>query len=189
VIPIGVDSELFRLPTKARDENTICWIGAPYHIKGWDTFLSIVADMPDTPFVVVTKVKIVRPSQNVVVYELVEHKDLPAIMGFCTKLLCTSRLETQHLAGIEAGLCGVPVVSSRVGIYADLADGAWGRCLSVDAGVDEWVDALQQPMECGSVVRQFWLDAGLSESKCVEKWSSAIKEVMDRGGSRHATEF
>jgi glycosyltransferase involved in cell wall biosynthesis len=42
-------------------------------------------------------------------------------------LVCTSRIETLHLAGVEAAACNLPLVTSNVGIYYDLPNGKWGR--------------------------------------------------------------
>jgi glycosyltransferase involved in cell wall biosynthesis len=50
-------------------------------------------------------------------YERLSHAELLTVIGACRVGLCTSRTESQHLAGIEMGACGLPMVAPRVGVY------------------------------------------------------------------------
>jgi len=45
------------------------------------------------------------------------HDELVKVVGACRVGLCTSRMETQHLAGIEMGACGLFMVAPPVGVY------------------------------------------------------------------------
>lgn len=131
VIPLPVDFSLFEpgnpmglQQALSLPDGAVCWIGAcegaTGRIKGWDIFLQAVRLNPDIPFVAVFKDKLpdYAPA-NLRMYVRVTHEDLMKIIGACRVGLCTSRSESQHLAGIEMGACGLPMVAPRVGVYYD----------------------------------------------------------------------
>ena len=129
VIPLPVDFSLFEpgnpmglQQALSLPDNCICWIGASQgaagQIKGWDIFLSIVRQNPDLHFVAVFKdamPEYVPP--NMRAFVRVSHEELVKIIGACRVGLCTSRMESQHLAGIEMGACGLPMIAPPVGTY------------------------------------------------------------------------
>lgn len=134
VIPLPVDFEVFRpgnpmglQQALSLPPGCVLWVGASQgaaaQVKGFDIFWSIVRANPDIPFVAVFKDSI-PPSlpPNVRAYERVTHADLVNIIGACRMGLCTSRTESQHLAGIEMGACGLPLVVPPVGVYWQRAD-------------------------------------------------------------------
>ncbi|MHC4094400.1 MAG: glycosyltransferase [Planctomycetota bacterium] len=103
-------------------DGCICWVGASQgaaaQIKGYDIFLQIARLNPDLYFVAVFKDAIPEYCPpNVRMYERVDQDMLSRIYGACRVGLCTSRQETQHLAGIEMGACGLPLVVPEVGCY------------------------------------------------------------------------
>ena len=129
VIPLPVDFSLFQ-PGNAMGlqqelglpDGCVLWVGASQGaagtVKGWDIFLHVVRANPDLPFVAVFKDRapdIVPP--NLRVYERLPHTELVKVMGACRVGLCTSRTESQHLAGVEMGGCGLPMVAPKVGVY------------------------------------------------------------------------
>jgi hypothetical protein len=129
IIPLPVDFSLFT-PQNAMGcqqalslpNGCVCWIGASQgaagHVKGFDIFTQIVRLNPDIPFVGVFKDAApdsVPP--NLRVYTRLSHADLVKVIGACRVGLCTSRTESQHLAGIEMGACGLPIVAPPVGVY------------------------------------------------------------------------
>jgi len=87
-------------------------------VKGFDIFLRVVRVNPDINFVAVFKdaaPDIVPP--NLRTYTRLTHAELVRVIGACRVGLCTSRTESQHLAGIEMGACGLPMVVPPVGVY------------------------------------------------------------------------
>jgi len=102
-------------------DGCVCWIGAcreAGHIKGFDIFLAIVRANPDIPFVGMFKDQ--QPDYappNLRMFTRLTHQDLVKVIGACRVGLCTSRMESQHLAGIEMGACGLPLVVPSVGTY------------------------------------------------------------------------
>jgi len=134
VIPLPVDFFLFE-PGNAMGlqqalslpDGCVCWVGACQaaagHVKGWDIFLQVVRLNPDIPFVGVFKDALpdsVPP--NLRCYVRLAQEELAKVMGACRVGLCTSRMESQHLAGIEMGACGLPMVTRNVGTYWNRTD-------------------------------------------------------------------
>ena len=58
--------------------------------------------------------------ERVKVYNKINQKKLSYLLNISDLLICTSRHETLHLAGIEAMFCNIPVVASDVGIYSEI---------------------------------------------------------------------
>jgi glycosyltransferase involved in cell wall biosynthesis len=129
VIPLPVDFSLFE-PQNAMGcqqalglpDGCICWVGACQgpagHVKGFDIFLKIVRMNPDLHFVGVFKDAIPESfPPNLRCFLRLTHEELVKVVGACRVGLCTSRMESQHLAGIEMGACGLPLVVPPVGCY------------------------------------------------------------------------
>lgn len=132
-IPLPVDFSVFEpgnpmglQQALSLPDGCICWIGAcreAGHIKGWDIFIQIARLNPDLHFVAVLKDAMpdsVPP--NVRCYVRLSHDELVKVIGACRVGLCTSRMESQHLAGIEMGACGLPLVVPNVGTYWNRKD-------------------------------------------------------------------
>ena len=129
VIPLPVDFALFEpgnsmglQQSLSLPDGCVCWIGASQgaagHVKGWDMFLQVVRLNPDIPFVGVFKDQIPNEMPpNLRAYARLTHEELVRVIGACRVGLCTSRTESQHLAGIEIGACGLPMVAPPVGVY------------------------------------------------------------------------
>ena len=114
--PMGLQQEL-SLPS-----GCVCWVGASQgaagHVKGWDIFLKVVRANPDIPFVAVFKDAAPEYGPpNLRMFARLTQAELAKVMGACAVGLCTSRTESQHLAGIEMGACGLTMVAPNVGIY------------------------------------------------------------------------
>ena len=129
VIPLPVDFRTFE-PGNAMGlqqalslpQGCVLWVGASQgaagQIKGYDIFLSIVRQNPDIPFVAVFKDSMPEYAPtNLRMYCRLTHDELARVIGACSVGLCTSRMESQHLAGIEMGACGLPLVVPEVGTY------------------------------------------------------------------------
>ena len=129
IIPLPVDFTLFEpgnpmglQQALSLPDGCVCWIGASQgaagQVKGFDIFLRVVRTNPDIPFVAVFKDTLPEYSPpNLRMYCRLTHAELVKVIGACRVGLCTSRMESQHLAGIEMGACGLPMVAPPVGIY------------------------------------------------------------------------
>lgn len=153
--PMGLQ-QMFGLP-----DGCVCWIGASQgaagHVKGFDIFLRIVRLNPDIPFVAVFKdaaPELAPP--NMRCYVRLPQDELARVIGACRAGLCTSRTESQHLAGIEMGACGLPMVAPPYGCYWKREDlpGILAEC-SVEAltnGVRAMLKAPGDPQ----AIREYW---------------------------------
>lgn len=128
VIPLPVDFSVFEPGNPmglqqllGLPDGCVCWIGAcreAGYVKGWDIFIQVARLNPDLHFVAV--LKDAMPDSfppNVRCYVRLPQEELVRVIGACRVGLCTSRMESQHLAGIEMGACGLPLVVPPVGAY------------------------------------------------------------------------
>ena len=183
VIPLPVDFDVFRPMPEVEKVSDVCWIGARSHIKGFD-IVSELIKTSDLTFTIVTKDQTVGESHERVRWiSRVPHAELPAVINSCRIGLCTSRQETQHLAGIEMGACGLPMVAPNVGAYfGQDAAPPWGirvtapsrESFSVAVG-----DALRRLSSQLGVadVRGYWQER-YAPSICRESWLKLVAEVV-----------
>lgn len=183
VIPLGVDFDFFRpLPDKEalrqkwgiRSES-ICFIGSRHDIKGWPRLREIIlqcSSSTDWQFVLILKddQPVDIPTHNYKEFHRVNHDDLLEIVNACDLGICTSTTETQHLAGIEMGACGIPIVASNVGVYYNRETGDWGCRYNDPISAIEWM-----LMEKNLDPRKYWLGEGLDLKSCKNKWEKVIR--------------
>ena len=130
IIPLPVDFSIFEpgnpmglQQALSLPDGCVCWIGSQHPVKGWDIFLSVARHNPDIPFVAVFKDALPEYlPPNVRAFVRLPQDELVKVIGACRVGLCTSRIESQHLAGIEMGACGLPMVAPPVGTYYERKD-------------------------------------------------------------------
>lgn len=196
IIPLPVDFGQFEVGNSmglqmelGLPDEAVCWIGASQgaaaEVKGFDLFQRIVRSNPDVPFVGVFKDKEPYQAPNLRTFCRVDHDKLVRIIGACKVGLCTSRVETQHLAGIEMGACGLPLVTTNVGTY-------WGRddmpgkvlhdpediWMATEAFTEHMRDALANPVD-PQEVRSYW-KSEFHRPVIEAQWRELIEEV-ERG--------
>lgn len=197
-IPLPVDFSLFEpgntmglQQAMSLPDGCVCWVGASQgaagEIKGFDIFRAIVRANPDLNFVAVFKdaaPEVMPP--NVRCYVRLSQEDLAGVIGACRVGLCTSRTESQHLAGIEMGACGLPMVAPPVGCY-------WKRedlpGLLVHQPTPEAFTAAVRAMLASphdpDGVRQHWFRE-FNRNTVRSAWAALIEEVEH--GDRQGTE-
>ena len=198
VIPLPVDFDLFQPgnPMGLQQElslpdNCVLWVGASEgaagQVKGVDIFLKIVRQNPDINFVAVFKDKwLDYCPPNMRMFTRQSHAELVKIIGACRVGLCTSRTEWQHLAGIEMGACGLPVVVPEVGTYfgrGKSTDFFKVGMLVTDPTVQSYTKYIRQVLkEPGDPqsIRTYW-QKEFSKPVVKAKWEELVKEV--EGGS------
>jgi len=190
VIPLPVNLDIFEIGNPmglqqnlSLPDGCVCWIGAcreAASVKGYDIFMQIVRLNPDIPFVAVFKDP--PPDYappNLRIYSQQTHEELAKIIGACRVGLCTSRMETQHLAGIEMGACGLPVVAPNVGTYWNRKDIPGQVCMEYD--VESFVSALRavrQETWDRKAVRNYW-EGEFSKEVIKKQWEEVVKEVEE----------
>jgi len=191
VIPLPVDFSLFE-PGNAMGlqqalslpDGCVCWIGAQTPVKGWDIFLQVVRRNPDIPFVGVFKdAAPAYGPPNLRMYSRLPQEELVKVIGACRVGLCTSRTESQHLAGIEMGACGLPMVAPSVGVYWKCDDFPGVRVdeQTTPAYTTAIRAKLKQPGD-PQVIRAYWKHR-FDKPVIKAAWTKLVEEIECSGQS------
>ena len=186
IIPLPVDFDRFQPDQLAPKSFDVCWVGARTNVKGYDRLVSLIRAMPELKWLVVLKEQTVPPEYpNVTFRSMVGHADLPEVYSSARIGLCTSREETQHLAGIEMAGCGLPVVATNVGAYYSdvLGWNGWrATCKPADlAPTIRWVlEHISVGGENRARVRLNVMEAGFTPAACRAAWENAVETVCSQ---------
>ncbi len=184
-IPLPVDFSIFE-PGNAMGLQTayslpdgcVCWVGAQSEIKGWDIFLQVVRQNPDISFVAVFKDSIpIQMPPNMRAFHRLPTEELVKVIGACRVGLCTSRMESQHLAGIEMGACGLPMVAPPVGVYYErkTLPGTLVQDATVEAFTAAVRVALARPNDA-QAIRAYWKEE-FDKPVIKARWKRIVEEV------------
>lgn len=173
IIPIGTDSAIFRPRKNDLAYGGVMWVGSGHSVKGFDLALRLASES-NRRWAMVFKDETTVDLPNVTTFRRIPQRLLADVATLCSVGVCTSREETQHLAGIEMGMCGLPLVTTNVGAYYDRDAGAWG---SVTAGNwhDEIEAAAKLPQEEAAA---YWRAEGFGVEECMAAWKSLIASVV-----------
>lgn len=174
VIPLPVDFEVFKPMPEVIKRFDVCWIGAASSVKGWDILVDLIR-RSDLFFRLVMKDRGEIRSSRVEVVRKVTHGDLPRLINECRIGICTSREETQHLAGIEMGGCGLPLAVTDVGAYWNRPPGKWridfgGLTREVLRGRDA------DMRKDAPAIADYWASE-FNEEGCKAAWEEAVAYV------------
>lgn len=184
MIPLGVDFNKFTPHNKSYAEelgvlpNSILFIGAANnHPKGFDIMLDIINNT-DYNFCLVMKDGYQINNPRVKVFNRIDHDLLVKVINSCEQLVCTSRVETLHLAGVEAAACNLPLVTSNVGIYYNSENGIWGRNVKTFNPQDfiQEIKFVKENLHTFSP-RQHFLNLGLDIDSCKKNWLNLIDNL------------
>jgi glycosyltransferase involved in cell wall biosynthesis len=190
---LGIDFNHFKARDKAecraklglpKSGPIIMFIGSKDGVKGYDRLVEGINRMPQYHFLLVMKhgTDLARP--NVSVLANINHEKMVDAISSCDLGVCTSYYETQHLAGIEMGACGLPLVASRTGIYWGRPAGIWGRDSTTEG--KEFVQDIEEELATHrdpAAVRQYWIDGGFDLDSCRLRWLSGVKLCMSLSAS------
>lgn len=181
VIPVGVDSDLFKPQfvfgyyDKIKP-NSVLYIGDDsIYPKGFDTLMDVVENCEHNfVFVMKNDFSIVHP--RIKVYNRVSHKKLVEIMCSCHMCICTSRYETQHLAGIECAMCNLPILTTNVGIYKTFENTGWGRICN---NTQDFIDGIEHVIKNRHLYspRTLMEYYSLDKQSCINKWKKVIDSL------------
>jgi glycosyltransferase involved in cell wall biosynthesis len=180
IIPIGIDFELFKpIPDKEniREElgilkNSVLFVGdSTVTPKGFDLMTDIIRNS-SANFCLVMKDDYRISHPRIRVFNKVSHDKLVKIYNSCSMLVCTSRVETLHLAGIEAAACGLPILTTNVGIYFNRIPGKWGMVSNPSRMVGNMHNMLSNLHNYDA--RAYFLNEGLDKKETIKKWSNLV---------------
>jgi glycosyltransferase involved in cell wall biosynthesis len=172
VIPLGVDFSTFAPGPPKREkwniaEGAVLFVGSGDPIKGFATALQL-SEHSFRPFVFVMKDDTPVSTGNRVLRHL-SSTELREVINCCAVGIVPSLEETQHLAGIEMGACGLPLVTTNVGAYWNRPEGAWG-CVSGNFHNDiEWVAGR-------TGAREYWIRSGYTKAQCRRNWEGLLSK-------------
>jgi glycosyltransferase involved in cell wall biosynthesis len=179
IVPLGIDFELFK-PQETPLEilpNSILYVGAANnHPKGFDQVLKLIKET-DHNFCLIMKDDFTMQHPRVRVFNKLDHQRLVSIYNQCSLLICTSVEETQHLSGIEAGACDLPLVVTNVGTYHNRKSGSWGiniaeQNLDFKTAIDEVLNNKDKYRP-----REYFLNEGFSKEACMAKWNEIVRTL------------
>jgi hypothetical protein len=156
----------------------VIWVGSQNPIKGYEMFIRVTRVNPDIPFIAVFKdaVPYYLPP-NVRAYARITHEELARLIGACRVGLCTSVRESQHLAGIEMGACGLPLVVPNTGTYWNRAE--MPGVIIGEPTVVAYSAAIRQMLVVASnpnPIRAYW-QGEFSPEVVRDAWTKLIAEV------------
>lgn len=178
VIPIGTDSKLFAPKAQRKNKNTIIYVGSSNEsFKGFSMIRALI-EKTNYNFILVMKdgFDVIHP--RVRVYNSITQEQIVSLMAEADVLVCTSKHETLHLAGIEAMFCDVPVVANDVGIYSTLKEQKnWGKVVD-NYDVECYYKTINDVIKSDFLSpRHLMFENGLSLESCYESWKNLIEDL------------
>ena len=173
VIPIGTDTNVFRPvdPYPRIPRGAVLWIGSGHRVKGFD-LACYLASESKRPWVFIMKDD-TPVDVDAMVFRSIPQAQIASIASACSVGVCTSLYETQHLAGIEMGFCGLPLVTTAVGSYYGRKPGAWGKV--IDGNWQEEIEAASLlPRED---VVAYWTDQNFGLERCMYTWRDTVENL------------
>lgn len=180
IIPLGVDFDFFKPDKDYKKElgileDSVLFIGSSdFHPKGFDKVLHLIENT-NYNFCLVMKDDFQINHPRVKVFNRVSHDLLLKIINSCALLICTSVVETQHLAGLEAAACNIPLVTTNVGVYYDKQDGDWGLKV-LDGNFKPKIEYVLNNRDKFSP-RRFFLELGYDKKNCMKKWKDLVEKI------------
>jgi glycosyltransferase involved in cell wall biosynthesis len=180
IIPLGTNFDFYFPEKNYSNElgilpNSILFVGAAsINPKGIDLVAKIFKNTKYN-FCFVMKDDFKLLNSRAKVFNKVSSETMRKIYNSCKMLICTSKVETQHLAGIEAGACNKPIVSTKVGCYYDFPDGEWGHIANEDNFIEK-IDLVMKNPDAYSP-RNFFLNRGFNKINCINKWNQIVKDI------------
>ena len=178
VIEIGTDSNLFKPLNYEKQKNTIIYVGSSdeYH-KGFSLVLKLI-EKTNYNFILVMKDGFTLNHERVRVFNSITQEELVKLLNLSDLLICTSKNETLHLAGIEAAFCNVPIIASDVGIYNKIKhDKRWGMVVD-EYSLDCYINSISFVLQNNAYEpRKSMFDNHLSINDCRNSWKKLITNI------------
>lgn len=183
VIPVGVDSKLFKPKSRSvlRKKYNFSsgligiFVGSLSETKGWSKVQEVIENNTDIHFIIISKHDESFTRDNVTFYSKITQKKLSELLNCSNFFIIASPVETQCLAAIEANLCGIPVLMPLVGIYRDFSNSE--RC-NVGVFTDQLLDGIEKIKYFKGNPRAQILKKNLSIEDSIQQWRSLIERTL-----------
>ena len=179
IIPIGTDSVLFNNKGCIKNKKTIVYVGSSNEeFKGFSMVKELI-NKTNYNFNLVMKDGFSISHPRVKVYNKISQERLSDILNHSDILVCPSKKETLHLAGIEAAFCGTPVVAAAVGVYPSLVGKyKWGEIIE-DYSVEGYLAKVKQVIlnYDDYQPRESMFYNQLDKESCGKRWVNIIKQL------------
>ncbi len=181
VIPLGTDFDHFSPGEDCRDElgilpDSVLFVGAANdYPKGFDVVKELI-DTTSFNICLVMKDGFQISHPRVRVFNRVSRGLIRKVYNSCKIMLCTSRMETQHLSGIEAAACGLPVVATNVGIYFGKEHGEWGRNATDTTSFTKEIRYMLDNYDSFRP-REHFLGLGYDQNSCKKHWTDIVSSL------------
>lgn len=184
VIPLGTDFNFFtplnnknNLRQKYGFDTTIplfIFIGSStVHPKGFDLLTDII-NTTSYNFCLVMKDDYISSNPRVKVFNKIDHTQLRELINCSDAALCTSKIETLHLAGVECASCNIPVVTTNVGVYYNDFQNNWGK---VCTNLDEFKNGMEYVLKNTLNPREEFLKKKLDKESCKTSWIDLVNSI------------
>lgn len=185
IIPIGTDHHLFtphdreqmRVKHDIPQGRVGIFVGALDEIKGWSRISHIIRNRQDVFWIVVSKDQNPFESPNARVYRRLPQAVLAELMSASDFFMIGSPVETQCLAALEAGFCGLPVIMPDTGIFADLPQAAKSRLGIFGEDLEKSID---QVLGLKWDTRKQLIDLHLTVEGMVQQWHALLCNVHSK---------
>ena len=185
VIPLGTDFEKFK-PLDNIDElklkygindNTILYVGSSsIYPKGFDMIEAII-NSTDYDYVLIMKDDYQSSNPRVKVFNRIAQDEIVEIANCCSMLLCTSKEETLHLGGVESAACGLPIITTNVGIYPSIDGEGWGHiCDSLEMFL-QTIELVFKNIDSYNP-REVFFKNGLDKKTAMKCWNMLIDRIL-----------
>lgn len=183
IIPLGVDFDLFNVvenKNETREQlgilpNSILFVGSSMNYpKGFYNILNLI-NTTNYNFCLVMKDDFRMSNPRVKVFNKIGHDMLVKIYNSCDLLVCSSEIETQHLATIEAGACDLPILTTNIGALYNEPSGRWGLKV-VGSDYVGGIEYIRSNLSSFSP-RRYFLDNEFDKETCKNRWLDVVKEA------------
>ena len=182
VIEVGTDSELFKPSKSTKNNNTIIYVGSTNEeYKGFGMLAKLIENT-NYNFILVMKDDFDISHPRVKVYNKINQNKLSELLNSSDLLVCTSKSETLHLAGIEAAFCNIPVVANDVGIYNKIKnDKRWGVVVE-EYSLASYIDSIEDVLKSKNLApRKVMSENKLSMDDCKIRWKRIVSNLLREG--------
>lgn len=193
-IPFGVDEKLFYPNKTISDFPALITIGNAVPVKAYTLMLKAlkitVQKYPDAKLTVCGRddnnilpqiIKEFGLSNNVELKGIVDYENIPGVLNSSDIFILSSLYESQNMSIIEAAFCGLPVVSSNVGVAGEITENTVepGNAEKLAERIIYVIENYKKESE-KALSKITGLKEKFSLTNCVNKFIELYKSISDK---------